>query len=469
MKEPAGRRLLATTILGSGMAFLDGTIANVALPQIGRDFHAQLEGLQWVINGYTLALASLILVGGSLGDRFGRKKMYGAGIAAFAVTSALAALSPNIEVLIAARLLQGVAAALLTPGSLAMLQASFVKDDRMKAIGAWTGMLGIATAGGPIVGGWLVGIDWRLAFWLNLPLGAVVLWLLRAAPESKDARASTHLDVPALVLAPVALAGMTWSLTAWPDRGATLVTVGPLLIAALAAIAFVVVERRTEHPMVAPELFADRVFTVINLVTVAVYAALTGSFFFLAVYLQISAGWSPLEAGAATLPISVIMLCLASRFGAAAARYGARLPMLTGSALLAAGLAWLALAPDRPSYLTQLLPGVLAMGLGLSMVVAPLTGTVLAAAPDHEAGLASGINNAVSRTAGLIAVAALPLAVGLSGSEYRIGHEVARAYRSSMWICAGLVAVGFLLTLALGGRAIDDVTAVPDPEASFTQ
>lgn len=451
MGDAAGRRLLATAILGSGMAFLDGTIANVALPKIGRELHTELAGLQWVVNGYTLTLASLILVGGSFGDRFGRKKVFGVGVAAFMLTSALAAISPTIGVLVGARMLQGVAAALLTPGSLAMLQASFVKEDRMRAIGAWTGMLGIATAGGPILGGWLVGIDWRLAFWINVPLGVVVLWLLRSAPESKDAHAGTDLDVPALVLAPVALAGLTWSLTAWPDRGAELSTVGPLVIAVIAAVAFVVIERRSKHPMVAPELFTNRVFTVINLVTLAVYAALSGSFFFLAVYLQISAGWSPLEAGAATVPISGIMLLLASRFGAVATRYGARAPMLAGTALLTTGLAWLATAPDHPAYLTQVFPGIVTMGLGLSMVVAPLTGTVLAAAPDHEAGLASGINNAVSRTAGLIAIAALPLAVGLSGKQYRIGHEVASAYRSSMWICAGLVAIGFLLTLAVGG------------------
>lgn len=464
MSEPAGRRLLATTILGSGMAFLDGTITNVALPRIGQDFHAQLSGLQWVVNGYTLTLAALILVGGSLGDRFGRRKMYGAGVAAFAVTSALAALSPNIQVLVAARMLQGVAAALLTPGSLAILQSAFVNEDRMKAIGAWTGMLGIATAGGPIVGGWLVGIDWRLAFWLNVPLGAVVLWLLRTAPESRDAEASTHIDVPALILAPVALAGLTWGLTAWPDRGAEVTTVGPLAVALIAAVAFVVLERCTEHPMVAPALFANRVFTVINLVTLAVYAALSGSFFFLAVYLQISGGWSPLQAGAATVPISLIMLLLASRFGSVATRFGARAPMLAGSTLLVVGLSWLALAPDHPSYPTQLLPGILLMGFGLSMVVAPLTGTVLAAAPDHEAGLASGINNAVSRTAGLIAIAALPLIVGLSGREYRIGHEVARAYRSSMWVCAGLVGAGLVLTFAVGGRQIDEITSAPVPE-----
>ena len=445
------------------MAFLDGTIANVALPSIGREFHAQLEGLQWVVNGYTLTLASLILVGGSLGDRFGRRRMYGFGVAAFAVTSVLAALSPSIGVLVAARMLQGVAAALLTPGSLAMLQSSFVKEDRMKAIGAWTGMLGIATAGGPLVGGWLVGIDWRIAFWINLPLGALVLWLLRSAPESMDVHASTRIDVPALLLAPVALAGLTWSLTAWPDRGASLATIGPLIAGVLAAVAFVVVERHSEHPMVAPGLFANRVFAVVNLVTLAVYAALGGTLFFLTVYLQISAGWSPLEAGASTAPISLIMLLLASRFGAIATRLGARSPMLGGTALLTLGLVWLAQVPDRPSYLTQLLPAIVVLGLGLSMVVAPLTGTVLAAAPDNEAGLASGVNNAVSRTAGLIAIAALPLIVGLSGSQYRVGHEVARAFRSSMWVCAALVTAGFLLTLALGGRQIQESTTEPIP------
>lgn len=455
MTEPAGRRLLATTILGSGMAFLDGTIANVALPSIGREFHAQLEGLQWVVNGYTLTLASLILVGGSLGDRFGRKKMYGLGVAAFSITSVLAALSPSIGVLVGARMAQGVAAALLTPGSLAMLQSSFAKADRMKAIGAWTGMLGIATAGGPLLGGWLVGIDWRLAFWINLPLGALVLWLLRAAPESGDAQANTRIDVPALLLAPLALAGVTWGLTSWPDRGASVATVGPLAVGVVAAVTFVLVERRTKHPMVAPVLFANRIFAVVNLVTLVVYAALGGMLFFLPVYLQISAGWSPLEAGAATAPISVIMLFLASRFGAVATRFGPRAPMLAGTALLSLGLVWLAQTPDHPYYLTQLLPAIAVVGFGLSMLVAPLTGTVLAAAPDNEAGLASGINNAVSRTAGLLAIAALPLIVGLSGREYRVGAEVARAFRSSMWACAALVALGFLLTLALRGRQVD--------------
>lgn len=446
MAEPAGRRLLATTVLGSGMAFLDGTVANVALPRIGRDLQANLADLQWVVNGYTLPLAALILVGGSLGDRLGRKRVYGWGIAGFAIASVLTALAPTIQLLIAARVLQGVAGALLTPGSLAMLQASFRPQDRMRAIGAWTGTLGIATAGGPVLGGWLVGIDWRIAFWVNVPIAAVTLWLLRTAPESRDHEAHGGFDIPALILAPLALGGLTWTLTAWPDTGASPTTVGALALATAAVVAFIVVERRSDHPMVPPSLWTSRDFTVINLVTLVVYGALAGSLFFLAVYLQVSGGWSPLAAGAATVPVSVMMFFLASRFGGVASRYGARTLMIAGASLLVIAFGWLAMAPDHPSYVTQILPGVVLMGLGLSMLVAPLTGTVLAAAPEHLSGLASGINNAVSRTAGLIVIAALPLAVGLSGDDYRVGSLVAQAFRHAMWWCVGLLAVGVVLT-----------------------
>ncbi len=443
LSEPAGRRLLATAVTGSGLVFLDGTIANVALPRIGTELHAGLAGLQWVVNGYTLALAALILVGGSLGDRLGRKRVFGWGTAGFAAASVIVALAPTIELLVAARVAQGIAAALLTPGSLALLQASFHPDDRMKAIGAWTGMLGIATAGGPVLGGWLVGIDWRIAFWINLPVAALVLWLLRTAPESRDESATGRLDLAGILVAPVALAGITWALTAWPADGAPVAGV----VGLAAAVVFVLVERRVTRPMTPPELFADRAFTVINLVTLFVYAALAGSMFFLAVYLQVAAGWTPLAAGAATVPVSLIMLVLASWFGGYATRHGARTPMVAGTLVLAGGLALLALAPDRPDYLRHILPGVLAQGLGLSMLVAPLTGTVLASAPESRSGVASGINNAVSRTAGLLAIAALPLMVGLSGEEYRNPHLVADAYRASMWWCAGWVLVGAVLTL----------------------
>ncbi|MDE9365162.1 MFS transporter [Luteipulveratus sp. YIM 133132] len=466
MNEKRGRLLLLTTILGSGMAFLDGTIVNVALPRIGKELQADLAGLQWVVNGYTLTLASLILVGGSLGDRLGRKRVYGWGVAGFAVMSVLCALAPTIEILVASRLLQGVAAALLTPGSLAMLQASFHPDDRMRAIGAWTGMLGIATAGGPVVGGWLVGIEWRLAFWLNVPLAAIVLLLLRSAPESRDEEASHHTDLAGVLLAPIGLAGITWALTAWPDTGASVSTLLSLAVGVLACVAFVVAERRERDPMVPLSLFANRTFSVINLVTLVVYGALSGSMFFIAVFLQVSAGWSPLAAGAATVPMSVIMLFLASRFGGIASTYGARTPMLAGSVLIAAALALLALAPDDPSFWRHILPGVTLMGFGLSMLVAPLTGTVLAAAPPSRSGLASGINNAISRTAGLLAIAVLPLLVGLSGREYAQGHLVADAYRQAMWWCAALVLAGTVVTAFGLERHCNRQMAEPATEGS---
>lgn len=422
------------------MVFLDGTVANVALPRIGGQLDASLAQLQWVVNAYTLTLAALIIVGGSLGDRLGRKRVFSWGTAGFAVSSALVALSPNIEFLIAARAVQGVVAAMLTPGSLALLQSSFQADDRMKAIGAWTGTLGIATAGGPVLGGWLVGINWRIAFWINLPLALIVLFLVRSAPESADPKAA-RLDVPALLLAPLALAGVTWALTDWPSSTATVAAV----VGVLAAVGFVLVERLSSHPMTPPALFGSRAFTVINIVTLFVYAALSGSMFFLAVYLQVTAGWTPLEAGAATVPVSVVMLLLASWFGGYATRHGARMPIVAGCLVLTAGMALLALAPDDPSYPVHILPGVLLEGFGLSMLVAPLTGTVLAAVPDGQSGTASGINNAVSRTAGLLAIAALPLLVGLSGAQYKMPHLVGNAYREAMWWCALWVLCGAAL------------------------
>jgi len=447
MREPAGRRLLATTVLGSGMGFLDGTIANVALPHIGDDLHADLAGLQWVVNGYTLSLASLILLGGSLGDRLGRKRVYGWGVAGFAIASAMVGLSPTIGVLVAARILQGVAAAALTPGSLALIQSSFRHEDRMRAVGAWTGTLGIATAGGPVVGGWLVGVDWRLAFWINVPLAAIVLVLLRSAPESRKPGDSDEIDWWAVVLAPTALAAITWSLTEWPGSGASATTVVTLGVGIVAGVAFVLCELREAHPMVPPGIFASRDFSVINAVTLFVYAALSGSMLFLAIFLQVSAGWTPLEAGAATVPVSVVMLVLAARFGGLATKFGARPLIGGGTGVLALGFALLAVAPDDASYLTQILPGVVVMGLGLSMLVAPLTGTVLAAVHDSQSGLASGINNAVSRTAGLVAVAALPLVTGLSGTAYQDPEAVGHAYRAAMWWCVALVGGGGLLTV----------------------
>ena len=442
--------MLLTTVLGSGVALLDGTIVNVALPTIGRDLGADLAGLQWVISAYALTLAALILLGGSLGDRFGRRRAYIWGVAGFGLASMLCALSPNIATLVGARAVQGVAAALLTPGSLAILQSSYHPADRMRAIGTWTGSLSIAAASGPLVGGWLVGYDWRWAFWVNVPLCVVVILLAtRYVPESRNPAASNTIDIPGVLLGALGLAGVTYALTAWPSHGVSGVTVVTGAGGILAFVAFVITERRSRHPMLPTSLFASRSFSVINCVTFAIYAALSGALVFLVLFLQVVSGWTALQAGAATLPLSVVMLLLARRFGTLATKIGPRSLMIGGSLIAAMGFVLMSFSPSHPSYALHVLPGVALLGLGLAMTVAPLTGTVLAAAPDELAGTASGVNNAVARTAGLIAVAALPAIVGLSGNEYADPASLAPAYRSALLICAVAMAAGAALT-ALG-------------------
>ncbi len=453
--DPRGRVVLLTTVLGSGLSLLDSTVVNVALPTIGRDLGADLAGLQWVISAYALALAALILLGGSLGDRFGRRRTYVWGVAGFGIASMLSALSPNIQTLVGARAVQGVAAALLTPGSLAILQSSFDPEDRMRAIGTWTGSLSIAAASGPLVGGWLVGYDWRWAFWVNVPLCVVVIVLsVRYVPESRNPAASKVIDIPGVLFGVLGLAGVTYALTAWPRHGLDDVTLTAGAGGVLALVAFIQTERRSRHPMVPPSLFASRSFSVINAVTFAIYAALSGALVFLVLFLQVVSGWTALQAGTATLPLSVVMLLLASRFGTLATRIGARPLMIGGPLIAATGFVLMSLSPSRPSYALNILPGVALLGLGLAMTVAPLTGTVLAAAPDELAGTASGVNNAVARTAGLIAVAALPAVVGLSGTEYADPSSLAPAYRTALLICAVAMAAGAVITaLALPGHS----------------
>lgn len=447
VNDRRGRVVVLTTVLGSGVALLDSTIVNVALPTIGRGLGADLAGLQWVISAYALTLAAFILLGGSLGDRFGRRRTYVWGVAGFGVASVLCALSPNTQILVGARAVQGVAAALLTPGSLAILQSCFHPADRMRAIGTWTGALSIAGASGPLVGGWLVGYDWRWAFWVNVPICAVVIVLaVRYVPESRNPSASNTIDIPGVMFGALGLAGVTYAVTAWPGQGLSVLTVATGAGGALALFAFVLTERRSPHPMMPTSMFASRSFSVINAVTFAVYAALSGALLFLVLFLQVVSGWTALQAGAATLPLSLVMLLLASRFGTLGTRIGARPLMIGGSLVAAIGLVLLSLSPNHPSYALHILPGVALLGLGLSMTVAPLTGTVLAAAPDELVGTASGVNNAVARAAGLMAVAALPAIVGLAGNEYAEVARLAPAYRTALLICAAVMATGASLT-----------------------
>ncbi|MEO5981887.1 MAG: MFS transporter [Pedococcus sp.] len=461
-----GRLVLATTILGSGIALLDGTVVNVALPTIGRELGADLADLQWVVNAYALSLAALILLGGSLGDRFGRRRVYAVGVGAFGLASIGCAVAPTVQLLIVARGIQGVGAALLVPGSLAILQASFRREDRMAAIGSWTGLLGVASASGPVVGGYLVDLDWRWAFWLNVPLCVVVVvFSLRFVPESRNQGDSHRFDVRGVFLAVVGLAGVTYALTVAPEQPG-LVSFGAGVVGVGALVTFAFAERGSKHPLVPTRLFADRVFTAINLVTLLVYAGLSSALLFVVLFLQVVAGWSALGAGTSTLPLSVAMLLLASRFGDLATRHGPRRYMVGGTLVAATGFVLLAFVPRDPTFLLHVLPGMSLVGLGLSMTVAPLTGTVLAAAPDELAGTASGVNNAVSRTAGLIAVAALPPLVGLGGAAYADPTLLAPAYRAAMLVSAGLVALGALVTAV--GLAQREPACAEQPHLDLT-
>jgi EmrB/QacA subfamily drug resistance transporter len=445
LDDARGRWVLAAAVLGSGVAMIDGTVVNVALPALGRSLGASFADLQWTINGYTLSLAALILLGGSLGDRFGRRRVFVLGTVWFGVASALCALAPDIRVLVAARVLQGVGGALLTPGSLAILQASFVPEDRGRAIGSWSGLGAVAAAIGPFVGGLLVEVSWRLVFVVNLPLCAVVVLVAaRHVPESSDPEAARSVDLPGALCGALGLAGLTYALIGLGGEvGPAVVVTGVAGVVLLAA--FVVVERRSREPMLPMDVFAERQFSAANAVTFAVYAALAGVFFLLVVHLQVVVGWSPLEAGAASVPITVLMLLLSTRSGALAARLGPRLQMSAGPLVCAVGTVALSRIGAGASYVTAVLPGVLLFGLGLVTTVAPLTITVLAAAPVRHAGLASGVNNAVARTAGLLAVAVLPVAAGISGADYRNPVRFAPGFRTAMLIAAGLLAVGGVL------------------------
>jgi EmrB/QacA subfamily drug resistance transporter len=459
-----GKFVLLATVLGSGITMLDATVVSVALPAIGRDLHASLDGLQWTVNGYTLTLAALILLGGSLGDLFGRRRVFLVGVVWFALASLLCGLAPNLFVLVLARALQGIGGALLTPGSLAILQASFRHDDRARVIGAWSGLGGLASAIGPFAGGWLVqGPGWRWVFLLNLPLAALVVFVtLRYVPESADPEMVHALDVPGAALAAAGLAGLTFGLIAWPDAGPASASVwGPLLVGVLGLAAFVVAERRSPHPMLPLDVFSSRLFTATNVVTFAVYAALSGVFFLLVVALQVAAGLSPIAAGAALLPVTICMLLLSARGGALGQRIGPRIPMTVGPLVAAVGvLLFTRIGPDV-SYVFDILPGAILLGLGLSLTVAPLTSTVLGAVADRHAGIASGVNNAVARAAGLLAVAAVPLVAGATPAVYADPVAFGQAANRGMLVCAVLLAIGGLLSFAIVRSPSPQTAAAP--------
>jgi EmrB/QacA subfamily drug resistance transporter len=464
-----GRWILVATVLGSGMAMLDGTVVNVALPSIGKDLGAQVAGLQWVLTAYLITLSALILIGGSLGDRFGRRRVFLVGVAWFTVASVACAAAPNLVILIAARALQGVGGALLVPGSLAIIESSFSPDDRGRAIGMWSALGGVATAVGPLAGGWLVtAVSWRLIFVLNVPLAVAVVAASRHVPESRDPDAAPHIDGGGAALVVVGLAALTFALIEGPTASTDLVGVVLAGIVGVGGlVGFVVVEHRSRAPMLPLSIFSSRQFTVANVVTFAVYAALGGVLFLLAVDLQQVLGYSALAAGAAMLPITIIMLLLSSRAGALSQRIGPRLPMTAGPLIIAGGLLMMGRIGAGSDYATDVLPAVVVFGLGLALTVAPLTTTVLAAVDARHAGLASGVNNAVARVAGLLAVALLPALAGLTGAAYREPVRFSSGFHTAVLIGAGLCVVGGL-SAAIGitnPRRVSTIgTTTTDPE-----
>jgi EmrB/QacA subfamily drug resistance transporter len=460
MGTPAGRWVLLTTVLGSGIVMIDGTVVNVALERIGTELQADFASLQWTVNAYTLTLASLILLGGSLGDHLGRRRVFLIGVVWFAFASLACGLAPNVELLIAARALQGVGGALLTPGSLALISASFHGPDRAAAIGAWSGLGGIAGAIGPFVGGWLVEWSWRAVFLINLPLAAVVVAIaLRHVPESRDPDSAPGLDISGTVLAVIGLGALTYGLTGLGERGLALDLVIGLVAGVLALAAFVIVERRSPHPLVPPVLFRNTTFSAANAVTLLIYGALGVVFLLLVLELQTVAGFSPLAAGSALLPVTAVMLLFSARAGALAGRIGPRLPMTLGPLVAAGGLLLMLRVDATTSWLLDVLPAVLVFGAGLALTVAPLTATVLDAAPDRYAGSASGVNNAVARAAGLLSVAVIPGLAGIRGADYTNPVAYDAGFRIAIVIAAGLLVAAAALAFTLIRRS------APTPEA----
>ncbi len=453
--EARGRWVLLATILGSSMALLDGTVVNLALPRIADDLDASFGGLQWILNGYTLALAALILLGGGLGDRFGRRRIFVMGAVGFTLASLLCAVSMSVPMLVGARVLQGVAAAMLTPGSLAIIQASFVPEDRGRAIGLWSGLGGVGTAIGPFLGGWLVdAASWRWIFLLNVPLGiAVVTVAVRHVPETRDPNATGRVDVPGAVFGALALAGLTLGLS---ERSWPLAVVGGALL-----VAFVLVERHTRQPLVPMALFSSRVFSGTNVVTLLLYGALGVVFFLLGLVLQGPLGYTPLQAGVATVPITLAMLFLSSRAGALAERIGPRIPMTVGPLLVATAMLLLTRIEPDSSYVTDVLPGIVVFGLGLALTVAPLTATALGAVDDEHAGIASGVNNAVARTGQLLAVAAVPVVAGFAPGAMVAADDLIDGFHTVMRTAAATAVVAAVVAWVTVRRTTPPVEQPP--------
>jgi EmrB/QacA subfamily drug resistance transporter len=450
LDSPTGRTVLATVVLGSAVASLTATVVNVALPALASDLDAGSSEQKWIINGYTLTLAAFILIGGSFGDRFGRLKMYRVGVVWFAVASLLCAVAWDTRSLIGFRLLQGVGGALLTPGSLAIIESSLRRSDRGRGVGAWSGITGLAGAIGPLLGGLLVDISWRWVFVINIPVAVAVIILSRWVPETRDPGArDSSLDFGGAALSVVVLGAVSYAFIEGPEGGFSSVEVATVLVAVLGAGLLWWTERRRDHPMLPLDLFTNRTFAVANVLTFVIYGGMGVLFFLLSVQLQVTAGWSALKAGSALVPVTVIMLLLSSRAGDLSQRIGPRWPLTIGPIVMAVGMAMMTRIGPDASYATDVLPAVTVFGFGLAGIVAPVTTTALGSVPDERAGAASGANNAVARTGGLLAVAAIPGLVGLTGDALSEPRLLDPGFGRSMWVSAAIVAFGGVLALLL--------------------
>lgn len=464
LSSPVGRVVIATTVLGTAVAMLTGTVVNVALPSIATDLGASTAEQQWVVNAFLLVLATLILIGGSLGDRYGRVRVYRIGVIWFAATSLIAAVAPTIEILIGARLLMGIGGALLTPGSLAIIEATLVKRDRGKGVGLWSGLTGIAAAVGPLVGGALIEISWRWVFLVNLPVALAVILLSPRVPETSDESASeTRLDVAGAFLAALALGGITFGLIQGPAGGFALVDGLAVGLGIVALVLLIPVERVAAEPMVPFRLFASRPFATANLMTLLVYGGMGIVFFLLSIQLQVTAGWTPFEAGLALVPATILLLLFSAQAGSLAQRIGPRIPLSIGPLLIAGGMLLMTRIGPDATYLVDVFPAVVVFGIGLVASVAPVTATALGSVPDQRSGAASGANNAIARTGQLLAVAAVPPLVGLTGDALNNAALLDSGFPDAMIVGASLVGAGALVA-ALGLRSDDLTEGEDEPE-----
>lgn len=464
-----GRWVLLATVLGSAMPFIDSTVVNIALPAVGSDLGAGTAGLTWVVNAYALTLAAFVLLGGTVGDRYGRRRIFVVGVTGFALASLGCGLAPDVETLVVARAAQGAGGAMLIPASLAILHSSFPAGQRAAAIGAWSGLTGVAAALGPFLGGWLVEEGgWRWVFLINAPVAVLVVVIaLRHVPQTRGTPGTTRLDLLGAALLAGALGVLTYGLTSWAATDfISMPVVGSFGGALLLTVLLYRRERTTSAPLLPAAAFRSRLFVATNVITLVLYAAFGAIFFSLVIALQVGAGLTPMAAGLSLLPITVLMLLFSPAAGRLTERVGPRLPMTMGPVISAVGVSLLARIGPDPNYVTDVLIGTTLFGAGLTLLVTPLTATVLASLPDSQTGFASGVNNAVARSAGLLAVAAIPVIGGLGESGLTDPAEVLNGFSVVARVCAALLALGALLAAVTVRTTASRLTSAPTPSVA---